>query len=206
MRLDTLPIPEPDADAINRAAEKVLGRPEFRRPAPTIFERIEDGIREALGRALEKLFGSGAGTLVAWLVLVVAIGLVAYFVYRLGQTATPDRAGATRPEMVELSRSPAEWRTEAEQAERKGRWKYGLLARYRALVGQLVLDGVLDEIPGRTAGEYRREVEQRRPDLHPTFAEATTLFERAWYGDESTGAVERDRFVQLALQASGARR
>ncbi len=206
MRLDELPIPQPDPEAANEAADEILSRVEFRRPAPSLFDRIQEEISELLGRAFEQLLGTGAGTVFAWAVVFAAVGLTVWFALRFSRTVTADRATDGQPEMVELSRSPADWRRQADADEALGRWKDGLLARYRAVVGQLVLDGVLDEIPGRTTGEYRRELAERRPDLARSFDEATTLFEQAWYGDVPTGGVERDRFVALDLEMSGARR
>ena len=201
-----LPLPVPDPESVNERADEILSRVEFRRPPPSLFDRIQEQISEWLGRAFEELLGTGAGTLFAWGVVIVAIGLTLWFVLRFSRTVVADRATGTTPEMIELSRTPAEWRTRADEFEADGRWKDGLLARYRAVVGQLVLEGVLDEIPGRTTGEYRRELVDRRPSLGPAFDEASTLFERAWYGDEPTGAVERDRFVELDLVVAGARR
>lgn len=205
MNLSELPLPEPDPDSVNKAADEILSRVEFRRPPPTLIDRAQDKIGELIGRAFEQLLGTGAGTAFAWGVVIVAVGLTIWFVLRFSRTVTADRATAPGPEMVELSRSPAEWREQADAFEAEGRWKDGLLARYRALVGQLVLDDVLDEIPGRTTGEYRRELAARRPQIHAGFDEATSLFERAWYGDEPTGKTERDRFVALDLGVLGAK-
>lgn len=207
MRRGELPVPVPGPEEVGDAADEILSRSEFRRPAPSIFERIEDEVTDAIGRAFESLLGSGAGTVLAWIVLGGAVALAVYFTNRFRRTVTPDRAsgdGAGR--MIELTRSPSEWRAEADVAEAEGRWKDGLLARYRALVGSLVAAGVLDDVPGRTSGEYRIEVRARRPDARAAFDEATALFEQAWYGDEPTGPAERDRFVMLDLELTGARR
>lgn len=206
MRRDELPLPETDPSEVREAADEILSRVQFRRPPPSLFDRAEDAVSEAMGRALESLLGSGAGTALAWLVLASSVGLAMFFLTRFGRTVTADRAIDGVPEMIELTRSPAEWRSVAAEHEQAGRWKEGLLARYRALVGQLVLDGVLDDVPGRTTGEYRREVAERRAELAEAFGEASALFERAWYGDEPTGSPERDLFVSHDLQVTGSRR
>ena len=94
-------------------------------------------------------------------------------------------------------RSAREWRAEAEVHERAGEWKAALRARYRSLVADLAARGLLDEIPGRTAGEYRVEVAEAVPRVASEFAGATELFERAWYGNRPTGADEAARFREL---------
>ena len=57
---------------------------------------------------------------------------------------------------------------------------------------------MVDEVPGRTAGEYRTLVRGATPQLDEPFAGATELFERAWYGDEDTGPEEAATFHHLA--------
>jgi hypothetical protein len=65
------------------------------------------------------------------------------------------------------------------------------------LVADLAARGVIEEIPGRTAGEYRVEVTEAAPRVGPEFAGATELFERAWYGSRPTGAEEAAQFRDL---------
>ena len=86
---------------------------------------------------------------------------------------------------------------EAEAHERAGEWKLALRARYRSLVADLASRGLVDEIPGRTAGEYRAEVAETVPGVASEFAGATELFERAWYGNRPTGADDAAHFRDL---------
>ena len=53
-------------------------------------------------------------------------------------------------------------------------------------------------MPGRTPGEYRRDVARALPALADDFAGATELFERAWYGNEDTGRSENEQFRACA--------
>ena len=73
-----------------------------------------------------------------------------------------------------------------------------MLARYRGLVDELVDDGVLAAVPGRTAGEYSDDVAGTLPAVAEPFDEATELFERAWYGNLPTGPDESARFQDSA--------
>jgi hypothetical protein len=93
-----------------------------------------------------------------------------------------------------------QWLDAAERAEAAGDWREGLRCRHRALVARLVEEGVVDDVAGRTTGEYRREVGRALPGAAGEFAGATELFERAWYGAAATGPEERARFGALAEQ------
>jgi hypothetical protein len=133
---------------------------------------------------------------VAWLVILAACALVVLLVVRL--TRNVQRDPTPRPEvMIELTRTPAAWRAEAEQLEARGAWKEALRCRYRGLVGDLVARDTIPEIPGRTSGEYVRDVAASDPDVAAAFAAATELFELAWYGAVDTGASESTRFRDL---------
>jgi hypothetical protein len=94
-------------------------------------------------------------------------------------------------------RPAAEWRAEAEAHETAGRWRPALRCRYRALVADLASRGLVEEVPGRTTGEYRRQVDAAVPDVAPAFDGATLLFEGAWYGGRDTGADDAARFRAL---------
>ena len=58
--------------------------------------------------------------------------------------------------------------------------------------------GILEEVPGRTAGEYRSELSLAAPGVAREFAGATDLFEAAWYGNRPTGEPEAGLFRDLA--------
>lgn len=192
-----LPPPEVSADEARRAAEEILARPEFRRPEPSPFERAQDWVGERLGDLLRGLTAGGAGTVVAWVLLGLAVAVVVALAARVLRTT---RRVPTRPLAldVERRRPPADWRAEAERREAAGDWKAALRCRYRALVADLIARDLLDDLPGRTAGEYRREVADHVPAVAGEFAGASELFERAWYGDLPTGPDALRRFRELA--------
>lgn len=192
-----LPEPTHTPEEVQRRADDILARPEFRRPAPSIFERVQDWIAEQLGRVVEGLAGGGRGSVVGVVLLVLAIAAVVVMATRAARTISADpRSRAV--ELAEPVQTVRQWLADAEQAEAAGRWRDGLRCRYRALVAGLAERGVVEEVPGRTAGEYRADVAAALPVAADEFAGATDLFERAWYGDRSTGAEERDRFGALA--------
>jgi hypothetical protein len=156
-----------------------------------------------IGNLLGGLVHLGGGGTVAG--AVVAIGVAALVVVMVWLIVrhwpgVPARRGH-RPVTIAAGRRarPAdEWRAEAAAHEAAGRWREALRARYRALVADLAGRGVVDEIPGRTSGEYRRQVDVTVPAAAEPFDEATDLFEQTWYGTRPSGPHDQTRFDQLA--------
>jgi len=194
------PLPQPQQDpATSRArADEILSRPEFHRPAPSLMTRVTRWLGEAVGRLITGLVRGGVGSAIAWGILALNVGLLVLLVARITRTvqAEPSRGGPAVH--VEVRRSPREWRHEAEACEARGAWKDALRCRYRALIGDLVARRVVRDLPGRTTGEYRADVAAALPAAAPDFAGASELFERAWYGDQPTGAAENERFRALS--------
>jgi hypothetical protein len=192
-----LPPPQSSAQEIREMAREVLARPEFRPPPRSIPQLVVDFVAGQLERALNALLGGGRGTLVGWLLLVAALGSLAFFAVRL---VAGVRGDARRVQGVEVEprRPAADWRAEAAAHEARGEWKAALRCRYRALVADLAAQGLVDEVPGRTAGEYRLEVRSSVPGGAADFEGATQLFELAWYGDRPTGEEQNRRFRSLA--------
>ena len=199
-----LRVPVRDPERVREAVREVLSRPEFRPPERSLLQRAVDWVLELIGRLLGALAGSGAGGIVGLLLLalvLVGVGVLAARFSR-GLTPSPELAAAVAQGR---RRSAAEWRAEAEALERAGAWREAVRSRYRALVADLAARGLVEEVPGRTAGEYRRAVRRAVPAAATDFAGATELFEVAWYGRADTGAREAahlrdlsDRILQQA--------
>ena len=192
-----LPAPTRDPDRVREAVREVLARPEFRPPDRTLLQRVFDWLLEQVGRLLAELGASGAGGIVGLAVLVLALLGIGLLVARFsrGMTSSPE----VRAAVPGAPRRPAaDWRAEAEAHERGGAWRPAVRCRYRALVAELAARGLVDEVPGRTAGEYRGEVRRSLPDAAADFAGATELFELAWYGRGETGAREASRVRELS--------
>lgn len=197
-----LPDPEPSADQARRAADEILARPEYQEPPKSLLEKVT----EWFGKQLEKLFSSftgGSGGGFAWVILALLVGAAIFLLSRVRGGVFRRRRVEREPlfeTAVEARRSPIEWLAEADRLEAVGDWKAGLRARYRALVGGLIAEQILRDIPGRTTGEYRVEMRRVAVPVAVAFAEASDLFERAWYGDEPTGPVESRQFRKLAAR------
>ncbi|MDQ6928027.1 MAG: DUF4129 domain-containing protein, partial [Actinomycetota bacterium] len=146
---------------------------------------------------LGKLGVGGSASIVAWLILAVALAIIGFFVFRFARGVTTDATSRAEAATARL-RTADDWRAEASAHEKQGHWRAGLRCRYRALVADLAQRGLVDEVPGRTTGEYRAEVGENVPKVAPEFSGATELFEAAWYGNRPTGEQESARFRELA--------
>ncbi len=140
------------------------------------------------------------------MILAVAVAGVVWVSARFARGVTRDPGRGVAAVAV-ARRGAAEWRADAEAAERAGQWRQALRCRYRALVAELADRGLVEEVAGRTAGEYRVELATSAPSAAPSFAGATELFERAWYSGWPTGEAEAARFRGLADEVlAGGRR
>jgi Domain of unknown function (DUF4129) len=192
-----LRVPVQDPQEVREVVREVLARPEFRPPERSLMERLLDWALEAIGRLLAALGGSGAGGIVGLVLLALALVGVGILAARFsrGLTPSPEVAAAV---VGGRRRSAADWRAEAEGQERAGAWRDAVRSRYRALVADLAARGLVEEVPGRTAGEYRREVGRALPAAASDFAGATELFEVAWYGRADTGPQEAAHLRDLS--------
>jgi len=193
-----LPPPQAPPATVREAAKQIMSRPEFQQPARSLYQRFLDWVLRRVGDAIDVLAGNASGTIVAWLLLVLALAAVGFLVFRGLQSGRPLANGEAVGVNVERRRPPADWDADALRLEAAGDWRGALRCRYRALVARLARAGLIEEIPGRTAGEYQALVNAALPERAPVFTDATDLFERAWYGGEATGPEEGATFRGLA--------
>ena len=197
---DTTPAP----GEIRQRAHEILGRAEFSRH-DSLVQRVVNWIGDQLSRFT---FGIGGGPgilgdLISLIVFAAVVVLVVVLVRHLLRRPRIDRPDVSDDLTIELEdgRSASDWAADAERFEASGEWREAMRARYRELVGSLIEDGVLADIPGRTTGEYRGEFAAARPDADHTFRELTDLFEAVWYGGADTNAADNRRFRELAAAA-----
>jgi len=201
---------EQDVDAVRDEACKVVSENQSScsppKPTPTPTSRTGGG------------FDLSLLSLLLWVLLIAAVLLlVAVIANRVGGRSSRakharDTAADDLPEddveervvAIDRSREPFDWRAEADEHRRAGRFREALRCRYRALVGDLARRGVIDEIPGRTTGEHRLQMHEVRPAVAPLFDEAAELFDGAWYGHYDVDEHDDDRFVVLAGQVMNA--
>ena len=185
------------AEEVRRAVEEVLGRPEYRQAASgdSLLDRLFDAVMEQLGRLLLRLAGQGGDG--SWVgSLVLAWRTLSRF--RRGHTVDPVVDGPT-------GRPARDWGTEAAEHAAAGRYRDALRCRYRETVALLAGAGLLEEIPGRTTGEYAAELADALPSAGSAFDRLTRLFEAAWYGRRTVTAedLQEGLDAQAAVVAAG---
>jgi hypothetical protein len=189
---------------VRQQAHEITSRAEFQRNE-SWFDRVMGWIGD---RLREFHFGIGSGPGVVGNILTIALlGVVGYVLYRLLRTINWSRSAKPTDDIVVESvagKTTDDWRRQAEAHEAAGEWRDALLARYRELVSHLADVGVVADIAGRTTGELRAEVAAARPEAAAPFADATDVFEWAWYGGRATGADDNARFRELAQRVRGA--
>ena len=190
--------PYPPADEARQRADEILARPEFRPPEQTLLQRALDWVDETIRSVLSTLLTGSAGSIIAWVVLALFIVVVVVVASRVLRTVQSVPTHHVEHD-ARQARTALDWAREADACEREGKWKEGLRCRYRALVAALIERDMLRDVPGRTTGEFRRELGEHAPsEAVAAFDEATDLFEAAWYGDRPTGADESASFRRLA--------
>lgn len=194
-----------DPQQVRDDVRDVLARPEFDY-SPSVVERFFEWIGEQLaklfqpgeGTAAGGSFGGGIGALFGWLLIVaavVAIVVVLFWVVRnRTRRARSEPEEPLSPLEVEHRRGANEWMSDAQRWESSGEWKEALRGRYRNLVRVLVDRRQLPDVPGRTTGELRSDLDSTTPDAHDAFDTCCLLFELAWYADVPTGPEENRRF------------
>jgi hypothetical protein len=208
-----LPAPDIDGSTARQTAEEVLRRPEYAGAEPGLLDRIGDRISQLLGEVLAGLSGTATGALLGYLILALLAVGVAVVVHRTVRGFRRDAvAGVATP--ADVGRPPATWAADAAAHEAAGRWRDAIRCRYRELVAALASRGVVEEVAGRTAGEYVEQIVTSSPAAAEPFRAATALFERAWYGSEEVGggdladsrARAADTLAAVDRERGGARR
>lgn len=195
-----------DPEAARDAAREILSGAEYAEPEPTLVERAVEWMGERLGSFFGTLTGGGPGSAIGWFVLVILLVGAAWLLVRAARV--PGVASAATDPGVRYgteTRWDAEvWLAEAERLAAAGDHRGALRCRHQAMLARMVDARLVDEAPGRTADEYRRLLEDRRPELRAWLVELTERFERVWYGGEPVGPGHLDAFSEACRTVESA--
>ena len=185
-----------DAERARDAARDILSGGEYAEPQPGIVERAVDWVFDRAGSLLGTLTGGGPGSVIGWLVVAALVGLAVLLLVRALRVPAPRAAVAGREvaHRVEVPRDAEAWLREAERLAAAGDHRGALRCRYQAMLARLVADRVVDDLPGRTATEYRLLLADRLPARRDDLWSLTERFEQAWYGGAPVDGDELARF------------
>lgn len=165
----------------------MLARPEYAGAREGLVDRLISAIFEALGRLLDSIDTVTGDSVAGTVIVVVVVAAAAVVLARAARTVRRDPRGDLAL-LVTPGRAPEDWEAEAAAAEAEGRWRDALRARYRLGIARLAARGLVEEVPGRTTGEYLREASANVPGAAPDLRAVTEAFDAAWYGDRAVDA------------------
>ena len=194
-----LPAPATGAEEIRRITQNVLSRPEFGEAEPSLVSRALRAIGDFFARMVSLVGAGGRGSVIGTLVL---LGIAAVFVWAVVRFTRTVRADPARDVAVagEIGRTVEQWLEEAAACAADGQWRDAVRCRYRAVLAGLAAAGLIEEVPGRTSGEYLAAVTADVPAAAGAFLAVTRRFEAAWYGHAPTTAQDLEA-VEAAARA-----
>jgi len=185
------------ASTIRSLAHRILSQRQFRQPPKSWSTRLRGWVAQELDHFVNRLSAGGAGEVIGWAIIVIAVGAAALFVGRLARSVKRDPATDSGV-AGHVGKRVADWESEALEHEQAGDWRQAQRCRFRALIAQLALDGVIEEVPGRTTREYETLVQGRLPQSGADFARASRLFEEVWYGNRAGGLAQNEQLKNLS--------
>ncbi|MGK2928048.1 MAG: DUF4129 domain-containing protein [Acidimicrobiales bacterium] len=195
-----------DPREARREARDILSGAEYSPPEQSPIERAVYWLFDRLGDAIATLTGGGPGSIIGWaIVILLGAGAIWLLVRALAvpSVPAPDRSEGLRYG-TETHRDAAVWAADAERLAAAGDHRGALRCRHQALVARLVTHTVVDDVPGRTASEYRDLLAGRISHEAGTASRVTERFETAWYGGRPVDAGDYDRFANDCLRLESA--
>lgn len=193
---------EVDPDEARRAARDILSGAEYAEPQESLVERAVSWIFERLGDAIATLTGGGAGGAIGWVIVAVLGAGAVWLVVRALRVPAVRRVG--EGDLVrygtEAHRDASAWLREADRLSAAGDHRGALRCRYQGFLAGMVTEGLVDDVAGRTSGEYQAVLQARLPQHAGTVDDITRTFEDVWYGGAPAGAVELERFGAACLR------
>jgi hypothetical protein len=199
-----------DPSSVRDAARAILSQSEFQTEPHGFWQMTYHYLihpQDLVGKGLEWLlrhlpWNARGAAIGAWLAVMLAFALVAFFVMRLARSTVRDSGTSLGGFAIPATQTADELFALAEDAEAKQQWQLSIRFRYAAIVSQLADEGLVKRQPGRTAGEYAQDITKNAPQLSDKFRAMTAAFEVAWYGRAAVGKPEAGEFRALAGEFS----
>ncbi len=198
--LDPAPPVDIGRDAAARAAREELTRGIYHRDDPGVVSRVLAWAQDVLVRLFDAIAAHSPGGVWGLLALALVVALAVVVVrWRVGALA---RSGsvAGAPVFAGQALSASEHRRAADAAAAAGEYETACRERFRAVVRELEERAVLDERPGRTAGEVVAETTALAPAVAAPLRAAARVFDEVSYGGRP-GSAAADARLRTADDA-----
>ncbi|WZH54218.1 MAG: DUF4129 domain-containing protein [Nocardioides alkalitolerans] len=188
---------EPTPEEARDALREELLRPEYRES--DLLQRIRDWLAERFTGPTRTPDAGGfavAQSIASWVVLIVLVLVLAWLISR-ARWSRSEHVARRRSLFGEEVVSAADLRRRAERALAEGRYADAVVDGYRALALRQIEVGVIEDVPGATAGEVARALAAELPARGAEVLAVAHLFDEVMYGERPADA-DRARGV-LAL-------
>ncbi len=190
----------PDSSRKRAQLNGILAAEEFHNiHGPTWLERLKQRVEEflihLLGRTLASSVIPAIGNVTVYGLIVVAVLLLAYWMYRSIRNGAELETILRHPLPVS-SKEWTLWMAEARAAADRGNWRDAIHLGYWCGVSFLEAQGLWRPDYARTPREYLRLLPSSS-EHHPTLVALTRSFEVIWYGKKEADA---DAFSQTLAQ------
>ncbi len=192
---------------VSSVVKKILSDPAFAVPhtappaAPrqswlaALLQRLIDLWSKFIGRAAERgMASAGFGDIIAIVAVAVAVAALLYLISRLALLLVERRARRTgdveRGLAIAAPLDPDQTYDEARRAARDGLFGRAVTLLFQAALVTLDRSGRIAYDPARTAGEYRRAVQQAAGRASAPFDDLARAFTEVVYADKTIS--ERD--------------
>ncbi|MHA7246053.1 DUF4129 domain-containing protein [Arthrobacter tecti] len=194
---------QPDDEEARQLLQEELSKPVYQEAEPSLLERIWTEILNWLGDVLGQIRGvdAGLGTILlavgAAVVIVVAVLLI-----RPRLNARRKRSGPAVFERASTLSADAH-RTLADEAAAQGEWDEALTERFRAITRSAEERLVLDDQPGRTAGEVAEQLKGAFSAFETGISWLALRFNEVHYGARPATPTDYERSVALDRDLTG---
>lgn len=194
-----------DPETARRAAEQILADPDFAGARPSLLARLGQWVLDGIAQVVAALGGGARGQVIGVVVLTVVVIAAVLVTARLVRRVRRDTSGQVTTPIGLHGQTAGQWRARAQRLFGEGDAAGALRSEYRALLAELVSAGLVDEIAGRTAQRYAREVALAAPEAAVPMRAVTAAFEATWYDRRPVTAddlAEMTRAATAVLRAA----
>ena len=183
----------PDDDEARRLLNERIDSFDIDHAQATLWERLLNWLNEALRLNIDP---TGAGSLFLQVLLIIAVGVVGYLLFRYFRPSktTPDVAD----QLADPTLTAEQYLATAQRQLAAGQLDEAYLAAYRSMVRSAAVREIVEVTPATTATLFGWSLGAVLPDYRDQLEQASTEFNRIIYGGNTPSREATDHVVALA--------